>query len=273
MGAMTWALRVGTAVAPFVAVGVLVSCGGTEAPARVAVDVPETVVIGGLPGPFSDTTVPGQAPTTAATTTTTEAAVAPIVAPLVDDVDDHRVLLVGDTALWTTTPRFDGIMCDLVTEFGWDVAIEAEPGRTIDFADQVLDERLDDDWDVVGLMFGHHIATTVDAFERTLIAVLDRLEPRPTLLYTVAEIDEDQVGVNRVLREQADSRPNVIIIDWAAAANEEPELLLDDGGPAPTEEGAGRLALFTVATLGEVPDTEPGECLEPVFADDSAIVL
>lgn len=274
MGVMSRASRIATTVAvPFVAVAVLISCGGAATSPPVAVDVSETVVIGGLPGPFSDTTVPGPVSTTAATTTTTAVTVAPVEAPLIDDVVGHRVLLIGDTALVATTPRFDGIMCDLVTEFGWDVAIEAEPGRSVDFAEQVLDERLDDDWDVAGLMFGHHIATGVDAFGRTLVAVLDRLEPRPTLLYTVAEIDDDQVAANRVLREQATLRPNVIVIDWAAAAGEEPDLLLDDGGPSPTEEGAGRLALFTVASLGEVPDAEQGECLEPVFADDSAIVL
>jgi hypothetical protein len=49
--------------------------------------------------------------------------------------------------------------------------------------------------------------------------------------------------------------------------------LLVDGGPAVTEDGSGRLVLYTAAALGEAPGGTLGECLPPVFTDDSAIVL
>lgn len=258
------------------AVGVIgvVGAGCAAEPSTVTpvVDVPETVAIGGLPGPFSDTATPATIPSTS-TSTTTEPPAEPISGPLVDAVLGHRLLLVGDTALAATTPRFDGEMCAAVTHFGWDVEIEAEPGRFVDFADEVLDARLDDDWDVVGLMFGHHVATTVDDFERTLDDLLDRLAPRPVILYTVAELGDDQVEINRLLRARDRSRPNVVIVDWAGPTSDDPELLLDDGGPYPTDEGARRLALFTAAALGETPSGDPGECLDAVFTDDSAIVI
>lgn len=253
---------------------VLAACGGeTEAPSFVG--VPDTVAIGGMPGPLSDTTVPTlpEITTLDTTTTTTEAEREPITGPLVDEVRGHRVLLIGDTTLAATTPRAGGIMCDVVTGFGWDVAIEAEPGRSIAFASEVLDEVLDDDWDVVGLMFGHHLDETVAEFEDALDEVLDRLDPRPVILVTVAEIGQEQVEINRLLRDRQRARPNVVILDWAEATALEPDVLLDGGGPVPTDDGAGRLALYTAALLSRVPGDDRGTCLEAVFTDDSAIVL
>ena len=249
------------------------SCAGGETVAPRVVQVPETVAIGGMPGPLSDTTVPTLPVVTPDSTTTTEVEREPITGPLADAVLGNRVLLIGDTALAATTPRAGGIMCDAVTGFGWDVAVEAEPGRSIAFAGEVLDELLDDDWDVVGLMFGHHVDDTVDAFEQTLDDVLDRLDPRPVILGTVAELGDEQVAINEVLRERQRSRPNVVILEWAEAAMLEPDVLLDGGGPAPSDEGAGRLALFTAALLSRYPGDDPGTCLDPVFTDDSAIVL
>lgn len=262
------------AIGPLVAVAT--ACAGGDVAEPVVIEVPDTVVIGDLPGPFSATTSPLPAPDPEVeSTTTTEAPRTPVVGPLYDAVLGRRVLLIGDTALAVTAPRADGIMCELVTDFGWDTVIEAEYGRTVEFAAQVLDERLDDPagWDVVGLMFGHHLSGTVDDFERTLDDVLDRLDDHVVVLYTVAEIGDDQSAVNRVIAERDRSRPNVVVVDWADAVAAEPDKLLDDDGPVPSVEGAGRLALFTVALLGEVPGDVTGECLEPLHVDDRAVVL
>lgn len=265
--------RTAALIATFAVVGAGCATDETAAPALVV--VPETVAIGGMPGPLSDTTLPTlpEISSPASTTTTTDAVDEPITGPLVDAVLDHRILLIGDTALSAATPRAGGILCDVVTGFGWDVEVEAEPGRPIEFADEVLDEVSVDDWDVVGLMFGHHLTDTVAGFGERLDAVLERLDGRPVILYTVAETGDDQVEVNRILRERERSRPNVVIVDWAEATEIEPDVLLEDGGPRPTEEGAGRLALFTAALLSTTPDGEPGTCLDSVFTDDSAIVL
>lgn len=266
------------AVVAVIAVG-LAGCAGDDGAEPLVIEVPDTVVIGALPGPFSATTNPLPPPATiaeTASTTTTEPPRAPIAGPLYDAVLGRRVLLIGDTALAATTPRYDGIMCDLVTDFGWDVVVEAEYGRTIEFAEQVLDERLDDPagWDVVGLMFGHHLSGTVDDFEQTLDDILDRLDDHVVVLYTVAPIGEEQIAVNRALAVRDRSRPNVVEVEWADAVEVEADRLLDDeDGPLPSAEGAGRLALFTVALLGEVPGDVTGECLDAVHTDDSAIVL
>lgn len=260
-------------VAP-VLLAATVACGGGASTAPSVAGVPETVAIGGLPGPLSGVTTPTLPDISIDTPTTTDARRDPIRGVLVDEVLGHRLLLIGDTVLQATSPRAGGIMCDLVTGFGWDVVIEAERGRPVEFAGEVLDEVLElDDWDVVGLMFGHHIPGTVDEFERSLDRALDRLGSRPVILYTAAEVGGDQVAVNRIVRQRRQSRPNVVIVDWAAAVADEPDVLLDDGGPQPTTDGAGRLALLTAAALGSTPDGRPGSCLDPQFTDDSAIIL
>ena len=254
----------------------LAGCAGGETAAPF-VGVPETVAIGGMPRPLSDTSIPTLPEVVVESTTTpmtpTAGARDPIRGPLVDEVLDHRVLLIGDTAMAATTPRAGGIMCDIVTELGWDVEIEAEPGRPIEFAEEVLDAVLTDEWDVVGLMFGHHLTETAADFAAGLDLALDRLADRPVILYTVAELGTEQAEVNRSIREREQSLPNVVVVDWADATNSEPDVLLENGGPALSEEGAGRLALFTAALLSRVPDGDPGTCVESLFTDDSAIVL
>lgn len=286
-------------IAALVAVGLAATsaCAGGRVADAPAVIVPETVPIGGMPGPLSGTTIPTLPPVTVSTTAPTEPRSGRVIGPLVDDVRGHRVLLVGDTALAATTPRADGAMCDLVGDVGWDVQVEAEPGRPIEFADEVFDAVLEapvpdargdlptrprlGDWDVVGLMFGHHLTGSVDDVERTLDGLLDRLGHRPVILYTVAELGPEQVEVNRILRARQRSRPNVVVLDWAGEVATEADELLDGGGPTPSSEGAERLASLTVAMLGPVPgdgeddgeDVDQGECLDARFTDDSAIVL
>ncbi|NNE13232.1 MAG: hypothetical protein HKN41_13410, partial [Ilumatobacter sp.] len=130
-----------------VAVFGLGACGGAAEPRAVVVgDVPETVAIGGVPEPLGDTVpLPSVvAPTTAPESTTTTAAPrAPITGPVGDEVFGNRVLLIGDTVLASTAPRFDGVMCDALEAFGWQAEIAAEVGRFVDFGLVVTEELLD----------------------------------------------------------------------------------------------------------------------------------
>lgn len=253
------------------------SAADSEVATTVVATPAGTVPIGDLPERPSGDVVPTIPVITLDTVAVPDSTTGPdapllVVEPLVDDVDGNRVLLIGDTALAATTTRATDSMCQVVNGFGWDVEVEAEPGRTIAFADEVI-SRVADDWDVVGLMFGHYVETTVDDFGVALDALLERLAARPVILYTVAEIGEDQVAVNEVLRDRDAVWPNVVLIDWAEKVGIEPEVLVEDGGPTPTDEGAGRLGLFTAALLGRVDTDVPGACVESVFVDDSAIIL
>lgn len=255
--------------------------GETSAPPR-NFDVPETVALGQLPEPLSDTSSIPAPPTTppASVAPTTQAPRQPVAGAIADAVVGYRVLLIGDTLLASTAPRNDGIMCDVLSDFGWTVEIAAEPGRFIEFGHEVLDERLlptdGEPWDVVALMFGNHFGGDLDGFVRQLETMLQRLSPRPTIVYTLSEVNDDAVVINAFIRELPRSFPSVVVVDWAAATEARPIDLLDGDGPQLTEEGSGLLAQYTAAALGKTLRGElgqSGECLASLFVDDSAIVL
>ncbi len=58
-------------------------------------------------------------------------------------VDDARVLMIGDSIMASTSSRYGGEMCKELVPRGWDVEMDAESGRFVDFGDRVLDSRLD----------------------------------------------------------------------------------------------------------------------------------
>ena len=269
-------------VVPPVCVALLATACGSAETAAPAPEVADTVTLGELPEPLSDREPPPAPPTAPpdSTTSTTEPAPGPIAGSIADSVVGYRLLLIGDTVLASTAPRNDGIMCDVLGDFGWTVELAAEPGRFIGFADRVLDERLEladgEDWDAAALMFGNHFDGDLAAFSRRLETVLERLSPRPTIVYTLSEVSDDAEAINRIIRQLPRSNRHVIVVDWAEATEAGPDRLLDGDGPQLTQDGSGLLVLYTAAALGKTPlgeRGEAGECLPTVFTDDSAIVL
>jgi hypothetical protein len=221
--AITSAVGLGRLVALVTSTVIAVGCGSSAATDRpLTIDVPDTVAIGGLPGPLSDDGPPPEPPllvTLPGSTTTTEPRPDPIEGPIGDEVLGSRLLIIGDEVMASTAPRNGGIACDVLTSFGWDVELATEPGRFVDFGDVVLDDRLrpesDEDWDVVALMFGNEFDGDLDGFAKRLEELLDRIAPRPTILYTLTEVGEDQVALNEIIRDRVRFHPNVVVIDWA----------------------------------------------------------
>jgi hypothetical protein len=262
---------------------VLASCSaGQTVTVPPEAGIPPTVALGELPEAVSTGDPIPAPPTTPTTTIEPIEPIEPIEGILADAVDEHRLLLIGDTVLAATAPRNDGAMCDSLAGFGWTVEIAAEPGRFVEFGQQVLDELEPapdaEQWDVVGVMLGNHFDGDAQAFADEYDALLDRLSPRPTLVYTLTELTDDSAALNRVIRAKAGQRPNVVVADWAAETETESarDDLLDDGGPQLTNDGSDQLVLLTAALLGKTPggeQGESGECLPSVFTDDSAIVL
>jgi hypothetical protein len=200
---------------------ILVACGGDDTATSTLPRVSETVPLGELPEPPT-VTGPQVTPSTIAPPPTTlpEPEVVPITAPLGDEVLGNRVLLIGDTAMMSLTPRHDGVACAVLGDVGWQVGIEAELGRYVGFAQQVIDTLVvdaGDDWDVVGLMFGHHLDTTPDEFGAALDAHIDLIGDVPVLLYTRSEVDDDSAALNDLIRARADAHPNVLLVDWGSA--------------------------------------------------------
>jgi len=259
------------------------ACGGgeTSVPPRIG-GVPETVALGRLPEPLSDGSDIPAPPTTPppAVPDTTAPPSEAVAGAIADSVVGYRVLLIGDTLLASTAPRNDGIMCQVLNDFGWTIEIAAEKGRFIEFGSTVLDQRLEpsdgEPWDVAAIMFGNHFDGDLDAFSRRLDTLLERLSPRPTIVYTLSELDDESAAINQIIRQLPRSAPNVVVVDWAAATEADPDGTLDGAGPQLTSDGSGLLVLYTAAALGKTPGGErgeSGECLPSVFVDDSAIVL
>lgn len=250
------------------------ACGDGDNAVSTLPDVPDTVALGGIPEaptPISSTIVPDTVPPP-----TTLPEVEPIEAPVGEVADGDRLLLIGDSAMLTLTPRADGIACEVLTGLGWQVGIEAELGRYIGFAAEVVDELVidvADDWQVIGLMFGHHLDTTPDEFGAALDAVLDDIGSAPVLLYTRSEVDDASAELNDVIRQRATDRPTVLLVDWGRAVADEQELELVGTDGLPTAAGMERITILTAAALGESPTGGGGLCFEPTFSDDSAIVL
>jgi hypothetical protein len=249
-----------------VAVGVLaLAACATDEPNTLApaVDVPETVALGKFPQPLtSDDTIPPP-PTTIVVvdeTTPSTAPPEPITGPIGDEVLGNRILLIGDTVIASTAPRFDGEMCAALEAFGWQGEIAAEVGRFVEFGRTVVEARIvpeEPEWDAVAVMLGNHFDGDSAAFRAELDALLADLAPRPVLLYTLVEDDTYQGELNEIIRDLKRFHPNVVILDWAKiAAGDESELIVADTPSGLSEEGRRRLALQTVAALGVPPTTE-----------------
>ena len=191
-----------------------------------------------------------------------------------DTVAGNRVIIIGDSILASTAPRFGGTMCDRLTAAGWTVEIDAEPGRFLRFADQVLDRRLDpgdgSTWDAAVLFFGSNFDGDRAGFSELLAELLDRLAPRPVVLLTVTEFRSDRAAVNEVIRSATSSGSGRLLIDWARITAAEPRLLSGDGLHL-SEAGRNRMVTEVALALGASPtltvDGE-GECLPSEFTDD-----
>lgn len=257
----------------------LTACGASGADPVTVPNLDATVATGQVPEPLSDAGEPSLPPLFIPDLSVTEPTepTEPIEGPVGDLVNGNRVIAIGDTVLAATAPRNGGTMCEVLNGFGWDVEVDAEPGRFVDFGTEVLDERLrpDDgvDWDAAVVFLGNHFDGDLDAYIVTLDDILDRLAPRPTIVFTMSELDAEHAQLNAVIRERPRFHLHAIVVDWAEFSSGDPEVVLRDGGPQLTEEGAARLVVYVAGALGQAPGDGVGECLPSDFTDDSAIVL
>ena len=188
--------------------------------------------------------------------------------------DGNRILMIGDSILASTSSRYGDQMCDTLVPLGWQVAIEAEPSRFVEFGNQVLrkvlpdDVAAEDDFDAALVFLGSNYDGNALRYEGELVKILDRLEPRPVLLLTVTEYRPNYVEVNEVVNRLGAERDNVTVLDWSTIS-ETPGILSGDR-LHPTDTGRRVLAESVAAALGPYPGGE-GACLRSSFRDDSAV--
>ena len=187
--------------------------------------------------------------------------------------EGNRILMIGDSILASTSSRYGNHMCEAVVPLGWQVAIEAEPSRFVDFGNRVLDRMLRDDadpneeWNAAVVFLGSNYSGDEVRYEAELVEILDRLAPRPVVLFTVTEYRPNYVEVNEVVNRLGAERDNVTVLDWKTTS-QAPGVLSSDR-LHPTDAGRRVLAESVAAALGPV-DGE-GECVRSTFRNDSAI--
>jgi hypothetical protein len=257
------------------ALALLGACGGSGSDSGTPADdsVPEATpvpTVGGV-GNLPDPVDPTRAPIMVRPRVDDEGNTAEVIG---EQVAGNRILLIGDSILASTSSRYGRQMCDVLVPLGWAAQIEAEPSRFIDFGNLVLRRVLPDgitpanDFDAAGVFLGSNYGGDPVRYEAELREILDRLAPRPTLLFTVTQYRPDYAEVNEVVRRLADEYENVTLIDWELAS-QTPGVLSGDR-LHPTDEGRLLIANLVATELGASSIGE-GDCLSSQFRDDSNI--
>lgn len=251
-----------TVVAGFVVASLLLlaACGSDAAPVVTSTTVP-VFAMSGLPKAVSDgSAIVGQSPSVGST---------PSASQVGSKVSGNRVLTIGDSVMASTATRYTNDMCKALVPLGWQVEVEAETGRFIEFGTKVLDRRWSAGWDAVVILLGNNYLEYQAGYRKTLEAIISRIEPKPVVLLTVTEFKKSRRRVNEVIREMAKAHSNVTVVDWATITADDPTLTAGDHLHL-TLSGRKALAAAVAGALGTSP-AGPGDCMTSVFKDDSAI--
>ena len=180
----------------------------------------------------------------------------------------NRLLVIGDSILAGTANRYGGEMCKALVPLGWRTAVEAEAGRPASFGREVLSARLSEGWDAAVVFLGTNPSSSIERYEKDMLAVVDALSPRPVLLLTTTLFRATQKPVNDVIRGIAASHDNVSVLDWGTASGQ-PGVLNRDG-VHPTTLGRALLVKAVAASVGNAPVAQ-GQCMSARFEDDSRV--
>ena len=215
--------------------------------------------VGALPG--STLAAP---PTVAVVTVSLPNAV--VVGPIGSRVAGNRVIVIGDSIMASISHRYGDQACLALVPLGWQVEVDAETGRFIQFGHKVLDKRLSAGWDTAVILLGNNYLYNKAQYQAQLHLLLARLVPRPTVLLTTTLFRPAQSNVNSAITAEAALFPNVTVIDWAATTQDTG--LTGEDGLHLTERGRVKLGSQIAAALGPATGTE-GKCMKTSFRDDS----
>lgn len=243
---------------------VVSSCStDTSSEVESTIDVPSTVEgVGSLPPlglrPLGADEVPNTLPS---------GVTIPVRTGTIGEVaEGSRLLMIGDSIFAALSRRVYNTACPVLTPLGWDVLIEAEIGRSVEFGLRVLSAKLSQGWDVAAVNLGTNYWRDQDEYRRDLEKILDRLAPRPTILFSVTEWRPEQREVNEVIADQVLERDNVWFVDWRSISQTPGVLSSDDIHPS--DEGNDVMVSLLAELLGDFPGGGKGRCLEPEFVDD-----
>jgi hypothetical protein len=185
-------------------------------------------------------------------------------------IQGNRVLMIGDSIFASTSSRYGNEMCNTLTQLGWQVAVEAQAGEFIDFGSRVLGRRWEEGWDTAVVFLGTNFDGNIVRYEEKLREMFDVLSQNPFVVLTTAEFRPKQLEVNEVIKRLAEEYGNVSVLDWAAVASNNG--LIGRDGVHLTADGRAVLATAVARSLEFSRDRTNGQCLKPVFRDDSKAV-
>ena len=237
---------------------VAVGCDSAAAPVPTSTTVPK-FLMSGLPVAVGDgSAMVGQAATAASIDPANQ---------IGSKVAGNRVLAIGDSVMASTATRYTNDMCKALVPLGWQVEVEAETGRFIDFGTKVLKRRWAAGWDVVVILLGNNYSGDADAYQSQMQEMVTLMDPRPVVLLTVSEFARSRVTVNRMILDIASRNTNVLVVDWAAITAANRSLTGGDRLHL-TLPGRTALAESVASALGRAP-VSPGACLDSKYTDDS----
>ena len=245
----------------------LVACGAVAAGPDSSID-PTIHGVGVLPVNNPESAViPTDPSTTVAATElpTTTLAPLPAIGTL---VTGNKLLMIGDSITASAAKRYGGEFCDALVPLGWQVEVDAEPSRFVDFGNDVLDKRLAAKWDAAYVFLGTNYLGDQLAYRKQLEKIVQRLSPAPVVLLTVTLFEDSRQEVNDAITLVSAEFPNVRVLDWSSIAAADAAKILRGDGHHLTNDGRLVLASTVAGVMGKAP-TEPGKCLSTSFSDDS----
>ena len=249
----------------------VVACSAVESAPLDSVD-PTIDGVGVLPsgGQVSEVIIASsdEVTTTVTVPAPTTTLVPPV--PIGSLVTGNRFLMIGDSITASAAQRYGGELCAALVPLGWQVEVDAEPSRFIDFGNTVLNQRLSSKWDAAYVFLGTNYLGDQQSYFKQLEKIVKRLSPRPVLLLTVTLFAESRQQVNDAIYLVSSQYPNVHVLDWGAIATADAATILRGDGQHLTDSGRATLASTVAGFMGQAP-AEPGRCLQTAFTNDAGL--
>jgi hypothetical protein len=185
-------------------------------------------------------------------------------------VTGSRLLMIGDSIFASTSSRYGNEMCDTLPLLGWQVAMEAEAGRFVDFGQRVLRSRFGEGWDAVVVFLGTNYDGNLTNYETRLREIVETVWPTKMVLLTTVMFRDKQGEVNKTIRKMREEYDNITVLDWGTIAKT-PGVLSRDRVHL-SADGRSVLATAVARALEFAPDRNNGKCLPSRFTDDSEVI-
>ncbi|MEY2415176.1 MAG: hypothetical protein QOH53_510 [Ilumatobacteraceae bacterium] len=247
----------------------LVACSAAASAPNESHD-PRIEGVGILPGSDAEVQVLSTETNTTtplATVSTTTLPAQPAIGSL---VTGNRLLMIGDSITASAAKRYGGEFCKALVPLGWQVEVDAEPSRFVDFGNTVLDKRLSAKWDAAYVFLGSNYLGDQESYRKQLEKIVQRLSPTPVVLLTVTEFEDNRREVNDAITLVSAEFPNVHLLDWGSIAAANADTILRGDGLHLTNDGRAVLASTIAGVMGQAPLPQ-GDCLGTSFSNDSGL--